>query len=48
MKSIKKSLLKGEIKLSAHAKGLMNKRGHTRKDVIACIMNGSIHKKASN
>lgn len=40
IKTIKKALLQGKILLSIHVLGRMEKRGYTKRDLIACIMNG--------
>lgn len=42
MKNIKKALMTDRIRLSHHAKESMEKRGYTKKDLISCIMSGSI------
>ncbi|EAR66147.1 hypothetical protein B14911_10447 [Bacillus sp. NRRL B-14911] len=45
MKDIKKALMTNQIRLGKHTFLRMEKRGYTRKDIISCIMSGSIVEK---
>ncbi|WP_148950823.1 DUF4258 domain-containing protein [Bacillus infantis] len=42
MKTVKKALMTSKVTIGEHAKDRMAKRGYTRKDLISCIMTGSI------
>lgn len=40
MKQIKKALLQGRIRITAHTKKRLLKRGYTLSDIISCIWSG--------
>lgn len=42
LRKIKKSLLQGRIRITAHARSRMRKRGYTETDIMSCILSGDI------
>lgn len=45
MRTIKKALLQGRIRVTHHAKKRMEKRGYTVTDLMNCIWNGELTKR---
>ncbi|MFD1736270.1 DUF4258 domain-containing protein [Bacillus salitolerans] len=47
MRSIRKILMGGSdfgvIKIGNHSKKRLAKRGYTRRDIVCCLMNGTVH-----
>jgi hypothetical protein len=42
LKEIKKALMTNRVRISQHTKERMDKRGYMRKDIISCILTGSV------
>lgn len=42
LKLIKKALMQGRIRISAHTFTQMEKRGYTKSDIITCLMQGEL------
>lgn len=40
MKTIKKALMQGQVRLTSHLLKRIDKRGYMKSDIIACIMSG--------